>query len=167
MEILHSKSFFKLSKSIALIGYSFCLGSIASFISMNIIASDSPTIEFFYWQRRFVNPIMDFVTMPGIWLLLIGNFGLFLQQKNKINALLLFLSFLVVLNGQFIIIPLAKLVSNLAIKQFQRSHMIQDFTANKLIEDICGGINLIFVLIYLVVYIFHIRKPDDNIQSIS
>jgi hypothetical protein len=138
------------------------LGSIASFIAMNVIAGKNPTIEFLYWQRTFVNPIMNFVTMPGIWLFLLGNIGLFLTLEAKrktANIILLILSFLVVANGQVIIIPFAKIVSHLAIQQFQTSEFIQDFATNKTIEDTCGGINLLFLLIYLMIYILKPTKP--------
>lgn len=162
MEILHSKTTFKTAKAITAIGYSLCLGSIASFIAMNLIAGKTPTIEFFYWQRTFVNPIMNFVTMPGIWLFLLGNIGLFLTLEKKrktADIILLILSFLVVANGQAIIIPIAETVSNLAVQQVQTSTFIQDFTTNKTIEDTCGGINLLFLLIYLTIYILNTSIP--------
>ncbi len=87
MRIRHSKSFLKTAKIITAIGYSLCLGSITSFVAMNIISGKNPTIEFLYWQRMFVNPIMNFVTMPGIWLFLFGNIGMFLtlEEKRKRN----------------------------------------------------------------------------------
>ncbi len=165
MEILQSKSFLKIAKIIIAIGYSLCLGSIASFIAMNIIAGKSPTIEFLYWQRTFVNPIMNFVTVPAMWLLLLGNIALFLTSKYKrkaANVMLLILSLLIVVNGQAVITPLARKVSNLATQQFQASTFLQDFATNKTIEDTCGGINLLLLLAYLTIYIFTSKTLTGN-----
>ncbi len=161
MGILHSKLFLRIAKSAMIIGYSLCVGSIASFIAMNMISGTNPTIEFLYWQRIFINPIMNFVTMPGIWLFLIGNIIMFLilENKKKIkNLVLLILSFLVVINGQMIIFPFAKKVSRLAVQQNQTSEFIQEFTTNKTIEDTFGGINLLFLLLYLVIYVLNTYK---------
>ncbi|HCM20971.1 MAG TPA: hypothetical protein DIC46_09420 [Porphyromonadaceae bacterium] len=170
MDISHSKSFFKITTGIIVIGYSLCLGSIASFIAMNIIAGDSPTIEFLYWQRTFVNSIMNYVTAPAIWLFLLGNIGLFLtlgKERNRKNVILLMLSILVVINGQLIIIPFAKTVSSLAVQQLQISQFIPNFAANKAIEDTCGEINLLFLITYLTVYILNTSKLVVQTKSIS
>ncbi len=163
MRILHSKSFLKTTKIITAIGYSLCLGSIASFIAMNIIAGKNSTIEFLYWQRTFVNPIINFVTMPGIWFFLFGNIGMFLtleEKRKKSTIILLILSFLVVANAQIVIIPFAKRVSYLAVQQFQTSEFLHEFGTNKTIEDTCGGINLLFLLIYLAIYIMNTSKTQ-------
>ncbi len=109
---------------------------------------------------------MNFVTMPGIWLFLFGNIIMFLtlKDKKKIKKIaLLILSFLVVANGQIIIIPFAQKVSRFAVQQNQTSEFIQEFATNKNIEDTFGGINLLFLLLYLVIYVLntHKRKKTD------
>ena len=165
MEILHSKSFFKMAKTLTIIGYSLCIGSIASFIAMNVVAGENPTIEFLFWQRHFVNPIMNYVTMPSIWLFLFGNIGLFLaieKGRNRMNIVLLVLSVLIAINGQFIIIPLAKSVSRFAVQQLQTSQFITEFAKQKSIEDTFGGINLFFLIIYLTVHISSIGNVKSN-----
>ncbi len=163
MRIRHSKSFLKAAKIITAIGYSLCLGSITSFIAMNIISGKNPTIEFLYWQRMFVNPIMNFVTMPGIWLFLFENIGMFLileEKRKRSITVLLILSFLVVANAQIIIIPFAKRVSYLAVQQFQASEFLHEFVINKTIEDTCGGINSLFLLVYLAIYVLNMPKIE-------
>lgn len=165
MEILHSKSFFQMAKTLTIIGYSLCIGSIASFIAMNVVAGENPTIEFLFWQRHFVNPIMNYVTMPSIWLFLFGNIGLFLaleKGRNRMNIVLLVLSVLIAINGQFIIIPLAKSVSSFAVQQLQTSQFITEFAKQKSIEDTFGGINLFFLIIYLTVHISSIGNVKSN-----
>ena len=165
MEIFNTPSFLKTAKTLTILGFSLCLGSIASFIAMNIIAGDNPTIEFLYWQRHFVNPIMIYVTMPSIWLFLIGNIGLFLPLKKcrkRKDIVLLVLSVLILINGQFIIIPLAKSVSSSAIQQFQTSQFIPEFAKQKSIEDTCGGLNLLFLISYLVVHIATNGNPKPK-----
>ncbi|SEF85272.1 hypothetical protein [Sphingobacterium lactis] len=165
MEILNKQSFLKIAKTLIIVGYSLCLGSIASFIAMNVIAGDNPTMEFLYWQRHFVNPIMNYVTMPSIWLFLFGNIGLFLalkKGKKRKNIVLLVISLLIVINGQFIIIPLAKSVSNSARQQYQTSQIIPSFAKQKSIEDTCGGLNLLFLISYLGVHIATSGNPKDK-----
>ncbi|GEM_PF-208574 len=165
MEILNTLSFLKTAKTLIIVGFSLCLGSIASLIAINIIAGDSPTIEFLYWQRHFVNPIMNYVTMPSIWFFLVGNIGLFLAlKKNRKwkDIVLLVLPVLIVINGQFIIIPLAKSVSSSAIQQLQTAQFIPEFAKQKSIEDTCGGLNLLFLISYLVVHVATNGNPKTN-----
>ncbi len=160
MKILQTKIFFQISVAMTVVGFSLCLGSIASFIALNIIAGKAPTIEFWYWQRLFINSIMYFVTIPGTWLFLLGNIGIYLKLKGKrkpVNIILLMLSFLLLLNGYWIQ-SVAKTVSNLAVEQLKTNEFIQAFSSNKSIEDICGGINLLFLLVYLGIYIITIAK---------
>ena len=165
MEISQTQPLLKITKLLTTVGYSLCLGSVASFIAMNIIAADSPTIEFLYWQRFFVNPIMNYITIPAIWLFLMGNLGLFLvikKDRSFWNIVLLVLSFLILINGQFIIHPLATSVSGFAVQQFQTHQVITNFGRDKAMEDICGGINLLFLLSYLAAYIFIIGHAKTN-----
>ncbi len=163
MKIVQTKIFFQISIAMTVVGFSLCLGSIASFIALNVIAGETPTIEFWYWQRLFIDPIMYFVTIPGTWLFLLGNIGIYLRSKGKrksINIILLVLSFLLVLNGYWIQ-SVAKTVSSLAVEQLKTEGFIQAFSSNKSIEDICGGVNLLFLLVYLGIYILTIAKSKQ------
>lgn len=162
MESLHSKILFKTIKTTTAVGYSLCLGSIASFIAMDMIAGKKPTIEFWYWQRIFITPIMNFVTMPGIWLFLFGNIGLFLatgKERKMTNILLLILPILLVINVQMNLSPVAKIINRLSVQQVQTSTFIKDFATKKNIEDIFGEVNLFILLVYLAVYSLSTSKP--------
>lgn len=168
MEILQTKTFFKSVKTLTIIGYSLCSGSIASLIALNVIAGKNPTIEFLYWQRIFSSPIIQFITMPGIVVFLLGNIGWFLTKKKKSkisNILLVSLPVLLLINGQFILIPLANTINQLAVEQLHSSSYIQEFATKKATEDICGGINLLFLLSYLVIYIFTTKSKTNNAAS--
>ena len=136
-------------------GFSLSLGSIVSFIAMNIIAGETPTTEFWYWQRKFVSAITNYVTLPGIWLFFLGNTSWFLvlgKERKKINYILVILPVLTILNAYMIIVPVAKKVNKAAVQQIQLPGFIKDFTFNKSIEDISGGINMLFLLSFLAVY---------------
>lgn len=145
-----------MTEAFIILGFALCVGSIFSFIAMNII-SPKETIDFtfFYWQRKFVNPIMNFVTIPGIWIFLISNISEYFLNRNNTKKkwkkiTLLVLAGLIFLNGIFLIVPTAKIVSSIAENMNNLSLHSQEFLKHKSIEDIFGGINLVMLLIYLV-----------------
>ena len=77
------------------LGFALCVGSIFSFIAMNLISPKGTNdFTFFYWQRQFENPIMDFVTIPGVWIFLVSNISEYFlihqpnDKKRKRIALL-------------------------------------------------------------------------------
>jgi succinate dehydrogenase hydrophobic anchor subunit len=110
-----------------------------------------------YWQRTFITPIMHFATIPGIWLLFLTTTGLFFLKwkENKLaNSSLLILSAIIAGIGQFIINPMAKKVTEISIQQIETQTVISDYVSNKLIEDSCGGINLLLLIIFLVICVF-------------
>ncbi len=144
------------AKILLTIGFALCLGSIASFIAMNVINGEMPGIQFSYWQRTFVNPIMNFVTIPGMWLFLFSNILLFFTGKDKnsrTGLILLILSVLIFINGQFVIVPIAGIVNDLAIQQNSSSIILQEYASKKSAEDFAGGINMLLFLSHLVLYI--------------
>jgi len=61
-----------------------------------------------------------------------------------------------------IIVPTVKKVSSLAVKQYQTSTFIQDFTSKKTVEDTLGGVNLLFLLFYLLIYILDKSKSVES-----
>ncbi len=167
MESLYSKIVFKTVKTVIAVSYSLCLGSIASFIAMDISAGKKPTVEFWFWQRIFVNQIMNNVTTPGVWLFMLGNIGLFFtlgKERKKANMLLLILSILVVVNVQINLNPIAKTINQLSVQQFQTTTFIKDFTTKKNTEDTFGGINLLLLLVYLAIYILNTSKPQFELN---
>jgi len=108
---------------------------------------------------------INFVTVPGTWLFLLANAGLFLileNKRKKVSILLLFISILILVYGQLIIVPTVKKVSSLAVKQYQTSTFIQDFTSKKTVEDTLGGVNLLFLLFYLLIYILDKSKSVES-----
>jgi len=72
--------------------------------------------------------------VPGTWLFLLANAGLFLileNKRKKVSILLLFISVLILVYGKLIIVPIVKKISSLAVKQYQTSTFIQDFASKK------------------------------------
>ncbi len=166
MTIPQKRLFLQASMAMTMVGFSFCLGSIASFVALNVIAGENPTIEFSYWQRSFIDPIMRFVTMPGCWLLLFGNVGVFLALKGNrrsVNAVLLILSILILCNGLWIF-SVAENVSNLAVEQFQMAEPLPAYSAKKTVEDAFGGMNMALLIVYLVTYVVTFSGHVDQAQ---
>lgn len=147
------------------IGFALSLGSIASFIAMNIIAAKplSPN-DFVVWQRHFITPIMNYASIPGIVLFLCGN-GLFLFQKTirKTDVTLFLLSVIVFVNGMFFIVPTAHKANVFANNQIYLAQHWDTFLEQKTIEDSLGGANLLLLLSYLFVFIYLIIRDKLKI----
>ena len=86
--------------------------------------------------------------IKGMWLFLIGNIVIYLCQRNRKNLLLLILSSVVFVLGEFFIIPLSYDTSLLAFQQYEMNQITPDFLTIKHKEDVLGGINLLILLIY-------------------
>jgi len=143
---------------ITLIGFSLCLGSIVAFISMNIL-KDSSTTELIFWQRKFINGIMNIATIPGLLLFLIGNIGLYYFSKCKREKWVIFrliIPAIITMNGLMFIVPLANKVNEIAFHQYKTSTILTEFTSLKSIEDTLGGLNLLLLLFYLIIICFSI-----------
>jgi hypothetical protein len=160
-----TKSLNSISTLLIAIGFSLCVGSIAAFIAMNIIAPENGAdLDFIHWQRHFINPIMAYVTVPGIWLFLAGNAGLFFVQprKNLFGIIQLILAVLVFANGLFLIVPTAKIASGLAAEPTGLSGNIELFLQKKTMEDSLGGVNLVLLIAYLIVTTIQNYKNHDK-----
>ena len=155
------------SQILTIIGFSLCIGSIASFIAMNVITPKTTLdLDFTHWQRYFAKPITNYVTVPGIWLFVTGNIGLYLFQFNKdnLNTAILIVAMLTFINGIFVIVPTARIVNRLAFEQAELARNVPLFLRKKMFEDSCGGINLFLLITYLTLTVIQIRKklPTAN-----
>ena len=98
--------------------------------------------------------------IKGMWLLFIGNIVIYLCQKNRKNLLLLILSIIVFVLGEFFIVPLSYETSRIAFQQYEMNQVTSNFLIIKHKEDILGGFNLFILLIYLIINIFY--KQEEN-----
>jgi len=137
----------RVAQFITIVGLSLLIGNISAFIAMNMLSIQQDT-PFFLWQRRFIDAMVQLGMIKGMWLFLIGNIVIYLCQRNRKNLLLLILSSVVFVLGEFFIIPLSYETSLLAFQQYEMNQVTSDFLTIKHKEDVLGGINLLILLIY-------------------
>ena len=137
----------RVAQFIIVVGLSLLIGNISAFIAMNMLSIQQDT-SFFLWQRRFIDAMVQLGMIKGMWLFLIGNIVIYLCQRNRKNLLLLILSSVVFVLGEFFIIPLSYETSLLAFQQYEMNQITPDFLTIKHKEDVLGGINLLILLIY-------------------
>ncbi|WP_311329751.1 hypothetical protein [Capnocytophaga sputigena] len=137
----------RVAQFITIVGLSLLIGNILAFIAMNMLSIQQDT-SFFLWQRRFIDAMVQLGMIKGMWLFLIGNIVIYLCQRNRKNLLLLILSSVVFVLGEFFIIPLSYETSLLAFQQYGMNQITPDFLTIKHKEDVLGGVNLLILLIY-------------------
>ncbi|WP_314297626.1 hypothetical protein [Capnocytophaga gingivalis] len=157
---MKNKKFFqRMAQLIAIFGLSLLIGNISAFIAMNMLSIPKDTL-FFLWQRQFIDAMVQLGMIKGMWLLFIGNIVIYLYQKNRKNLLLLILSIIVFVLGEFFIVPLSYETSRIAFQQYEMNQVTSDFLIIKHKEDVLGGFNLFILLIYLIINIFY--KQEEN-----
>ena len=157
---MKDKNFFqRMAQLIAIFGLSLLIGNISAFIAMNMLSIPKDTL-FFLWQRQFIDAMVQLGMIKGMWLLFIGNIVIYLYQKNRKNLLLLILSIIVFVLGEFFIVPLSYETSRIAFQQYEMNQVTSDFLIIKHKEDVLGGFNLFILLIYLIINIFY--KQEEN-----
>ena len=157
---MKNKNFFqRMAQLIAIFGLSLLIGNISAFIAMNMLSIPKDTL-FFLWQRQFIDAMVQLGMIKGMWWLFIGNIVIYLYQKNRKNLLLLILSIIVFVLGEFFIVPLSYETSRIAFQQYEMNQVTSDFLIIKHKEDVLGGFNLFILLIYLIINIFY--KQEEN-----
>ena len=157
---MKNKNFFqRMAQLIAIFGLSLLIGNISAFIAMNMLSIPKDTL-FFLWQRQFIDAMVQLGMIKGMWLLFIGNIVIYLCQRTRKNLLLLILSIIVFVLGEFFIVPLSYETSRIAFQQYEMNQVTSNFLIIKHKEDILGGFNLFILLIYLIVNIFY--KQEEN-----
>ena len=157
---MKNKNFFqRMAQLIAIFGLGLLIGNISAFIAMNMLSTPKDTL-FFLWQRQFIDAMVQLGMIKGMWLLFIGNIVIYLYQKNRKNLLLLILSIIVFVLGEFFIVPLSYETSRIAFQQYEMNQVTSDFLIIKHKEDVLGGFNLFILLIYLIINIFY--KQEEN-----
>lgn len=161
------KIFITIALFMTIIGFSLSLGSIFSFIAMNVVAPQ-PLLpdDFVIWQRYFITSIMNYVTVPAMVLFLLGN-GLFvfLKGAKKKTITLFLLSVIICINGLFFIVPTAYKANTYTIhKNYLEQHW-NAYLIEKSLEDTLGGINMLLLLVYLFIVIYF--AINNNLKNMK
>jgi hypothetical protein len=141
----------------AIVGFILCLGSIFSFIAMNLVMGNSPSVDSIYLQRLFVSKITFVLIIPGIVLIVLGAVFLSWKQygffSNKWITIAQSLLILIIINSTNITL-FADKVTAIAIKQKLTMTSIPEFILLKSKEDMFGALNLIMLLACLIIAIY-------------
>jgi nitrogen fixation/metabolism regulation signal transduction histidine kinase len=144
----------KTFRLVAIFGFILCLGSIFSFIIMNIVFGNSTSIDSIYWQRLFVSKITFVLIIPGIILIIMGAFILSWKLygffSNKWITIVQSLVILIIINSTNITL-LADKVTAIAIHQQQIMTTLPEYVILKNKEDMFGALNMIMLLACLII----------------
>ncbi|MGD8778838.1 MAG: hypothetical protein PVH88_07730 [Ignavibacteria bacterium] len=163
METNFSKKefWYKTYQLLSILGFILCLGSIFSFIVMNIVLGKTPSIDPIYWQWLFVSGITKILIIPGISLVLIGTvllswkyYGFFTKEWVTIVQIL----FLFIITNSINIILLEEKVTAIAVHQKQIMASISEYIKLKSKKDIFGAVNMLMLLTSLIILIYKHRE---------
>ncbi len=146
---------------LSILGFILCLGSIFSFVVMNIALGESPSVDSIYWQRLFVSKITFVLIIPGICLFLVA--AIFLSWRyygffSNVWVLLVQLLVVLVVVNSINIVLLAEKATAIAIHQKEIMQSIPEYIKIKSREDIFGGINMLILLATLMVSFYKLKK---------
>lgn len=151
---IYKASVIQTARLISVTGFIISLGSIFTFIVMNDVLGDSPSIDSIYWQRLFVSRITEVLILPGVGLIFTGTFILSWKQygffRNTWISILQILVVLIVINSVNITL-LAGRVTEIAVRQWQTSVFSPEYINLKSAEDIFGAINVVMMITCLIV----------------
>lgn len=144
-----------------ILGFILCLGSIFSFIVMNIVFGETPSIESTYWQRLFVSEITNVLIIPGICLILISTilfswkfYGFF----SNIWVIIIQVLVVIIVINTINITLMAEKATAIAIHQKVIMNSIPEYVKIKSREDIFGAINMLLLLTYLIISQYKFKK---------
>jgi hypothetical protein len=147
----------KTSQIFAIFGFILCLGSIFSFIAMNLVQGNSPSVDSIYLQRLFVSKITFDLIIPGIVLIVLGAVFLSWKQygffSNKWITIVQTLVILIIINSSNVTL-IADKVTAIAIHQHQIMTSLPEYVILKSKEDMFGGLNMVMLLACLIITIY-------------
>ena len=159
--IIKNEFWFKTYQLLSILGFILCLGSIFSFIVMNIVLGDAPSISSVYWQRLFVSKITAVLIIPGISLVVISTLLLSLKYygffSNIWVTITQILVVLIIINSVNITL-LAEKVTAIAIHQKEIMADIPGYIKLKSKEDVFGAVNMLMLLTFLIISVYKHRK---------
>jgi len=145
-----SENWYNTYQLVLTLGFILSIGSIASFIVMNVLFGETSSIDSIYWQRLFVSKTTYFLIIPGVCLILASTIILTYNSSKKDIWLIIvqILVVLIVLNSIHITL-LADKVTTIATYQKEILANIKEYVELKSREDVFGGVNLLMLLVLL------------------
>lgn len=149
----------KATKMLHLLGFVMFLGGILATIVTNAVVGNDTNPILIDHQRQFVSAIIRGLMIPGMWVVFLS--GLFMVRLRKYNlrkvrwiTIKFALALIILLNGTFILAPLANEVTALASQGASQGMLAANYFAQKANEDMFGAVNFFLILITVVFAVF-------------
>lgn len=144
------------------IGFILFLGSLFSFIVLNIIGEE-PTVTSAYWKRLFVAKMTNTITIPGLILIVIGVLWVMIKDhpflKRWAIAAQVLLALLTI-NTAFVVIPTVYAVNDLSLQQLCGNTFLDNYVILKTKEDMLGAFNMLMAIGLFLIVIFQVKLNE-------
>jgi uncharacterized membrane protein len=150
------------TRMLHIIGLVMFLGGILPSVVMNSVVGTSTDAVLIYHQRQFVSAITWWLTIHGMWILIVAGSLLALTGKYRLieNRWLiakLVPGGLILINGTFILAPLVGQVTGIAEQSVLQGQLLPTYMPLKTTEDMFGIANLLTLVIAFLLVIY---KPN-------
>lgn len=149
----------ELNSLLFLVGMALSLGSIATFISMNVVVGSSLDLTLVHHQRLFIAAISRALTVPGVCMLfasaiLSTGFSEHQPFADGWNFAQLVLAALILINTIVFIRPLVAQVTQLARRSAAQGQSLESYVKRKKLEDRFGAVNFLLIVTTLLLVAF-------------
>lgn len=151
----------KILKFLHHLGVIMFLGSIFTYLLISILTKDG-SLENLVFASRIIRSGSLFLTIPGMWLILITGiamtirgYGFFKFRWLNIKHLLITI---IALNAHLIIVPATGDALKLATESLVEGKSLPDYHSAYIKESIFGALNILMIIVSMVAGIWRFRK---------
>lgn len=136
------------------------LGSILTFVAVSFL-SEKATLAELAFARKIISFGTQFITTPGLWLLVLTGNAMSLKKygiNNKFVRIKIFLAALILANTYIMILPAVAEATALAINSLQQGELNVLYKTAYMKETVFGAINVILTFSAMAVSIWRKGK---------
>jgi len=150
------------AKLLHAIGLVLVLGSILTFVVMNMVVGSSTDAMLIYHQRLFVSAISRMLTIPGVWILVGAGslrtvLGKYRLSDNRWLVAKLVLCTMILINTMFVVYPLVNHVTAIAKLSAVQGQLLDAYAPLKRLEDRYGMANFLMLVTAFLVAVYKPR----------
>ncbi len=141
------------------LGLALPIGSVLTFVVMNMVVGSSTDARLIYNQRLFVSAISRTLTIPGVWILFASDGLTVVARRRRLLAdkwlfAKLCLSASIVVNTTLFIAPLASRVTAIAELTGAQRQLPESYAPLKNLEDRYGMLNFLLLAAALLAGVY-------------
>lgn len=149
----------ELNSLLFMVGMALSIGSIATFIVMNVVVGSSLDLTLIHHQRLFVAAISRALTIPGVCMLfasaiLSTGFSEHQPFADEWSLAQLILAALILINTIVFVRPLVAQVTQLARQSAEQELSLESYVKRKKSEDRFGSVNFLLIVTTLLLVAF-------------